>query len=125
MAIAIPVPGWTEQQYQRFEDDLLTGPRGELTERAWGQLCDTIRTLASHLARTALRRHVELARTVLIGRPELGLTTPPDLERLFWSVRISPRAYLRAMWNLFWSAVRHPLSDTTIDLSTGRVLYRT
>jgi hypothetical protein len=40
-------------------------------------------------------------------------------------IRISPRAYLLAMWNLFWSAIRHPFSETTIDLSTGRVLYRT
>lgn len=40
-------------------------------------------------------------------------------------VRVPPLAYLRAMANLFWSAIRHPLSETTIDLSTGRVLYRT
>jgi hypothetical protein len=32
-------------------------------------------------------------------------------------------AYLRTMWNLFWSCILHPLSETTIDLSTGRVLY--
>ncbi|MFO0796506.1 MAG: hypothetical protein U0804_03455 [Gemmataceae bacterium] len=40
------------------------------------------------------------------------------------TIRISPLAHLRAMWNLWWSAVRHPLSETTIDLSTGRVLSR-
>lgn len=42
-----------------------------------------------------------------------------------YGFRIAPLAYLRAMGNLFWSAIRHPLSNTTIDLSTGRVLYRT
>jgi hypothetical protein len=39
-------------------------------------------------------------------------------------IRIPWWAYLRSMWNLFWSAIRHPFSETTIDLSTGRVLYR-
>jgi len=28
------------------------------------------------------------------------------------------------MWNLFWSGIRHPWRETTIDLTTGRVLYR-
>ena len=39
-------------------------------------------------------------------------------------VRIPWWAYLRAMANLYWSCVRHPLSETTIDLSTGRILER-
>ena len=38
------------------------------------------------------------------------------------TVRIPALIYLRAMVNLFWSAIRHPLSETTIDLNTGRVL---
>jgi hypothetical protein len=49
----------------------------------------------------------------------------PHLADEVLIIRIPPIAYLRAMWNLFWSAIRHPLSETTIDLSTGRVLYRT
>ena len=40
------------------------------------------------------------------------------------TIQITSLAYLRAMGNLFWSAIRHPLSDTTIDLSTGHVLRR-
>jgi hypothetical protein len=35
--------------------------------------------------------------------------------------RISPLAYCRAVGTLFWTALRHPLSTTPIDLSTGRV----
>lgn len=66
-----------------------------------------------------------LLQTVSLLKPEWGLELPPNLEEIVWTVRISPLAYLRAMWNLFWSAIRHPLSETTIDLSTGRVLYRT
>ena len=67
----------------------------------------------------------DLMRLVLVARPEWNLAVPEELEAELWTYHISPLAYLRAMWNLFWSAVRHPFSDTTIDLSTGRVLYRT
>jgi len=72
----------------------------------------------------AISRCVELARLVLVENPEWGLTLPGDLDPIVWTVRISPLAYMRTMWNLFWSALRHPFSNTTIDLSTGRVLYR-
>lgn len=77
------------------------------------------------LCAVANDRYVELIRLVLVENPEWELEVPADLESIVWTVRISPLAYLRAMWNLFWSAIRHPFLDTTIDLSTGRVLYRT
>lgn len=67
----------------------------------------------------------DLMRLVIVARPEWDLAVPEELQVELWTYRISPLAYLRAMGNLFWSAVRHPLSNTTIDLSTGRVLYRT
>ncbi|MFO0824497.1 MAG: hypothetical protein U0792_15505 [Gemmataceae bacterium] len=67
----------------------------------------------------------ELMRSALVEMPEWELPISDELAAKVWTVRISPLAYLRAMWNLFWSAIRHPLSETTIDLSTGRVLYRT
>ncbi len=54
----------------------------------------------------------------------LPLGEQSDTESAVFVVRIPPLAYLLAMTNLFWSAIRHPLSETTIDLSTGRVLYR-
>lgn len=69
-------------------------------------------------------RLVELLRRAAVEKPEWDLTVPNDLAPVVWTVRIPPLAYLRAMANLFWSAVRHPWSETTIDLSTGRVLYR-
>ncbi len=72
-----------------------------------------------------LERFAQLAQTVQVSRPDRNLTLSADLEKVVWTIRISPFAYLRAMANLFWSAIRHPLSETTIDLSTGRVLYRT
>jgi hypothetical protein len=62
---------------------------------------------------------------VVAGTEWREAAVPDHLAAEVWTVRISPFAYLRAMWNLFWSAIRHPLSETTIDLSTGRVLYRT
>lgn len=45
----------------------------------------------------------------------------PELDAIV--IRIPWWAYLRTMWNLFWSCILHPLSETAIDLSTGRVLY--
>ena len=28
--------------------------------------------------------------------------------------------YLRAMWTILWTAIRHPLTTTYVDLSTGK-----
>lgn len=68
---------------------------------------------------------IDRTRLMLVEYPEFVDRVPADLEDVLLTVRISPLAYLRSMWSLFWSAIRHPLSNTTIDLSTGRVLYRT
>jgi hypothetical protein len=129
-----------------------TPDRLKLIHEAWHDvICDSIRAVVKLLSETrdeqsksfgfpwcfgqlrevtraesiVLDQLIELARTLLIRRPEFDLVLPADLEATVWTVRISPLAYLRAMGNLFWSAIRHPLSETTIDLSTGRVLYRT
>jgi hypothetical protein len=69
-------------------------------------------------------RLIDLMRSVMIEYPEWDLSFESPQSEV-WTVRLSPLAYLRSMWNLFWSCIRHPLSETTIDLSTGRVLYRT
>ncbi len=61
----------------------------------------------------------------LVYRPELVDEIPSEVTEFVLTFRIPWWAYLRAMWNLLWSCVRHPLSETTIDLSTGRVLYHT
>lgn len=80
----------------------------------------------------ALRRRVDEAiglvaksvRTLAVVWTESVGEVPEDIAGEVWKVRRTPLAVLRTMWNLFWSAVRHPLSDTTIDLESGRVLYR-
>jgi hypothetical protein len=84
------------------------------------------------------------ARAILKSIRKAGLASPPwkaDLlhavrvlstiinEIVGWpesafSVRVSWRAYLRTMWNLFCSALFHPRSTTTIDLVTGDVISR-
>jgi hypothetical protein len=74
---------------------------------------------------TRANRVARFLRTMTTMWPEYELTTPDDIAGFVWTVRIPPLAYLRSMLSLFWSAIRHPLSETTIDLSTGRVLYRT
>jgi hypothetical protein len=61
----------------------------------------------------------------LVYRPELADDIPSEVIEFVLTYRIPWWAYLRSMWNLFWSCIRHPLSETTIDLSTGRVLYHT
>lgn len=118
-------------------------------EALWGVVCDALRIAVqtqSRLAGTArgfwsrrppdvaaaigrladeIEQLIDLIRYVQIVRPDWGLDVPDDLAELVWTVRVSPQAYLRTMWSLFWSAIRHPLSDTTIDVSTGKVLYRT
>src|SRR5262249_17884970 len=73
--------------------------------------------------RTApIGRLADLMRTMAVMWEELELETPDEIYDTGWTIRIAPLAYLRAMWTLFWSAVRHPLSDTIIELKTGRVL---
>lgn len=78
------------------------------------------------LAAVALRmdRLVELMRTMAVVWDDLELDTPDEIYESVWTIHIPFVARLRAMWNLFWSAIRHPLSETTIELKTGRVLYR-
>lgn len=38
-------------------------------------------------------------------------------------IHVSAFAYLRTMWSLLWTAFRHPLTTTYIDVVTGEVLY--
>ena len=37
-------------------------------------------------------------------------------------IRISPGAYLKAVFNLMWSAIRHPRTTTLINLETGDII---
>lgn len=113
------------------------------TKQTWDTLCGHLRYLlgstesiqalpssrAKRLAVAASEEYVDrmaaVIRTLVISWSELDLAVPDDLAPVVWTVRIPPLAYFRAMVTLFWAAVRHPMSETTIDLSTGRVLYRT
>lgn len=61
-------------------------------------------------------------RTMAVVWEEVELETPDEIFEVVWTITISPGAYLRSMWNLFWSSIRHPLSETTIELRTGRIL---
>ncbi len=122
-----------------LQDDPPTESADSLLQETWdATVCDPIRQLAqlrkggrqltramSRVVETVLDQVTDLARTVLLSKPEWNLRLPEDLEHVVWTIRIPPLAYLRACFNLFWSALRHPLSETTIDLSTGHVLYRT
>ena len=63
-------------------------------------------------------------RTLVVTWPELAPRIPTEIADVVRTVRVTPGSYLRAMWNLFWSGIRHPWRETTIDLKTGRVLYR-
>lgn len=67
-------------------------------------------------------RLAELMRTIAVVCDELELETPDELYEAVWTLRITPLAYLRAMWNVFWSSIRQPFSNTVVELKTGRVL---
>lgn len=67
----------------------------------------------------------EMVRLFVLTWPDLASRLSPEQLETVFAFRIPWWAYLRAMWNLLWSCIRHPLSETTIDLSTGRVLYHT
>jgi hypothetical protein len=68
---------------------------------------------------------IRVMRTWILYRPEVLACLSPTVHAAVSDFRIPWWANLRSMWNIFWSAIRHPFSETTIDLSTGRVLYRT
>jgi hypothetical protein len=73
----------------------------------------------------AVEQMVRLLRIGVVYYPATLHLLTPEVRSLVMTSRIPWWAHLQSMWNLFWSAIRHPLSETTIDLSTGRVLYRT
>jgi hypothetical protein len=70
-------------------------------------------------------RITDLLMVMAVTWPDCTSEPTDEVGDVMLAIRIPARAYLWAMANLFWSALRHPLSETTIDLSTGRVLYRT
>lgn len=133
-------------QDRQDADALTAADREYLTHlpALWHMLCNELRDSCgltggvSLAQRPAARRHalrsamdakrrelIELLRTLQIGHADKELSLPDDLRLVVWTVRIPWWAYLRSMWTMYWSAILHPLSETTIELSTGRVLYRT
>jgi hypothetical protein len=64
----------------------------------------------------------DLIRTMYVVWDDLDLIVPEEIADSVWTIRISPLAYARAIWNLFWSCLLHPFSETTIELKTGRTL---
>ncbi len=126
-----------EQVWNLTEADESTS---EVIESLWTGACfsmtlyqDLLR-LTYQLARGRFRRRfrnevgkradrlAEFMRTMVVVWEEPELKCPPEIFEAVWTIRIAPLAYLRAMGNLFWSSIRHPLSETKIELKTGRVL---
>ncbi len=71
-----------------------------------------------------LEQSIRILRIVVVYYPAMLEFLTQEVRARVLTYRISWWAYLRSMGNLFWSAIRHPLSETTIDLSTGGVMYR-
>jgi hypothetical protein len=134
-------PEW-QQAIARMVDrwPLPVASEREFGEQAWLFFCgfltatDRLRSRlagrpdrADAIARLDAEREdvIDVMRCMLIEYPDWTLPVPDHLLAAVFTVRVSWRAYLLAMWNLLWSAVRHPRSEATIDLGTGRVLYRT
>jgi hypothetical protein len=56
---------------------------------------------------------------------ERGASTPGDEnhgDNEPIVIRVGFLAYLRTMWSLLWTALRHPTRTTYIDAATGKVL---
>ena len=59
----------------------------------------------------------EVAAPQLSPRPERSEESDEPII-----VHVSAFAFLRTMWSLLWTAFRHPLTTTHIDVATGKVL---
>jgi hypothetical protein len=112
----------------------------EHIRKLWNRACELMEMDQRHLAKwressphpirdrflaaitSEMEQLAELMRTMAVVWEELELETPDDIYETVWTFYVPPLAYLRAMWNLFWSSIRHPLSDTVIELKTGRIL---
>jgi hypothetical protein len=137
---------WLEQLEDLYEQACVTADEGgdadDVVLSLWETACERMRAYQNLIdesreqPRSRFRRQflaavtrrterlVDVMRTMVVVWQELELETPDGIFEAVWTIHIPFFARLRAMWNLFWSAILHPLSETTIDLSTGRVLYR-
>jgi hypothetical protein len=125
---------WQTREQGKAVDDQLRS--------LWDLLCQRMRFYHKALerarttARSAFRklfltelgerseRVADLMRSMVIDGPDLPFETPDDIYEDVWTIHVSWKAHLRAMWNLLWSALRYPNMKTTIELKTGRVLRR-
>lgn len=64
---------------------------------------------------SAVPKHAKDVDDTLLGEDSMN---PPG-EAIY----ISPWAYVRAMLVIAWSAFRHPLCRTTVDLETGECVH--
>ncbi len=63
-------------------------------------------------------------------RPITNIVSPTNSERSLISedndepvvIHVGAFAFMRTMWSLFWTAFRHPMTTTEIDVATGAVL---
>ena len=62
------------------------------------------------------KRPVQPIRNPLLANGPPTSPVPPVV------IRVGFVAYLRTMWSLLWTAFRHPMSTTYIDVKTGKVL---
>lgn len=55
---------------------------------------------------------------------DVPIPAPEDkiLGQKLLVVRVGAWAYLRTMWSLLWTALRHPMTTTFIDARTGKLL---
>lgn len=75
--------------------------------------------------RVARRRIVDLMRTTRAVSEVEGLEVDSDLADEYRTVHIPAAGYIRSMLTLAWESIRHPMSECTIDLETGKVVART
>ena len=83
-----------------------------------------VRIILRSRFQNAINETIRAIRLIILYCPEAKRILSKEVLPCVMTMPIPWWAYFRTMANLFWSAIRHPLLETTIDLSTGRVLYR-
>jgi hypothetical protein len=66
----------------------------------------------------------DFMRALRLTYPEFELEVADYAIEDYSTIHIPPMGYLKSAWAVLWSAVRHPFSETVINLQTGEVMAR-
>jgi hypothetical protein len=97
---------------KEFDDGILEFDNWEGTPANWSTLGELRETVA------------DIMRAIRLTCPEVDLEVKEAAIEDYSTIRIPPLGYLKSVWAVFWNAVRHPFTETDINLYTGEVMAR-